>query len=76
MDNLMPYKFWSAVYFIIAFCLIGFAIVSLVQGLTSQFEGEMPAAFVFYFITPFLVFISYLAYMKAHIKLRVVAMAK
>jgi len=76
MDNLTPYKVWAAVYFIIAFCLIGFAIVSLVQGLTNQFEGKMPAAFVFYFITPFLVFISYLSYLKAHMKLRVVAMAK
>ncbi len=69
------YKFSAIFHFVMTFTLVGFAIVSLVNGIKLQFEGETIMGFLFYIATPLLVFVSYLTYQKAHYKLRVLAMA-
>ena len=70
------YKVLSAVYFIATFVLIGFAIISLVQGFVSQISGAMTTALLYYITTPFLVMGSYLTFSKGYYKLRVLAMSK
>ena len=70
------YKFSAIAHFVITFVIIGFAIVSLVHGIKVQFSGNTLLGFLFYFVAPLLVFISYLTYKKAHYKLRVLALAR
>jgi hypothetical protein len=70
------YKLSAIIYFMIAFVLVGFAIVSLVQGVKTQFAGDTLFGFALYIATPLLVFVSYLSYQKAHYKLHVLAMAR
>ncbi len=70
------YKISSVVHFLITFTLVGFAIVSLVQGIKVQFGGDTALGFMFYFATPLIIFVSYLAYKKAHYKLKVLALAR
>lgn len=70
------YKLLAVLYFFIAFLLVGFAIVSLVQGIKTQIAGDTMLGFALYFATPLLVFVSYLSYQKAHYKLHVLAMAR
>jgi len=70
------YKLSAAFHFILTFSLVGFAIVSLVQGVKMQFAGDTLMGFALYFTAPLLVFVSYLTYTKAHYKLRVLALAR
>lgn len=72
----IEYNFLALVYFLITFILIGFAMVAVVQGIKLQFGGETFIGFLFYFAAPLLIFVSYLAYQKAHYKLRVIALAR
>ena len=72
----IEYKSLAALYFIITFTFVGFAIVSLVNGIKVQFEGDTLLGFLFYFSAPLLIFVSYLTYQKAHYKLRVIALAR
>ncbi|MCX6799023.1 MAG: hypothetical protein NTW59_02935 [Candidatus Diapherotrites archaeon] len=76
LSEITKYKISASLYFILTFTIIGFSIVSLVQGFVNQFDGKTTLAFAYYFATPLLVFVSYIAYMKAHYKLRVIAMAR
>jgi len=55
---------------------VGFAIVALVNGIKVQVDGNIFLGFLFYFAAPLLIFVSYLAYQKAHYKLRVIALAR
>ena len=73
-DNI-EYNFLAALYFLITFTLIGFAMVAIVQGIKFQFGGETLIGFLFYFAAPLLIFVSYLSYQKAHYKLNVIALA-
>ena len=72
----IEYKTLSALYFVITFTFVGFAIVALVNGIKIQFEGATLFGFLFYFAAPLLIFVSYLTYQKAHYKLRVIALAR
>jgi hypothetical protein len=72
----IEYNALAALYFLITFVLVGFAIVSLVNGIKLQFAGETLLGFLFYFAAPLLIFVSYLTYQKAHYKLRVIALAR
>ena len=75
-NDKVEYQLMAALHFIITFVLVGFSIVSLVQGIKLQFGGEIFMGFLFYFAAPLLIFVSYLAYQKAHYKLRVIALAR
>jgi hypothetical protein len=68
MDSTTKYKVSAAFYFIITLFLVGFAIVSLVQGIRMQFVEDLVQAFMFYIVTLLLVFVSYVSYRKAHHK--------
>lgn len=72
----IEYNVLAAVYFIITFTLVGFAMVAVVQGIKLQFGGETITGFLFYFAAPLLIFVSYLSYQKAHYKLGVIALAR
>jgi len=72
LSELAKYKFLGYAYFILAFCMIGLSIAGFVQGLKIQFAGETIAAFLFYFSTPIIIFVSYFYFKKARQKLHVV----
>ena len=69
----VEYKIMSAAYFVLTFVLIGFAIVSLVQGFVNQVAGGLFAALFFYMATPFIILASYLTFGKGYHKLKVLA---
>ena len=70
------YKALAVIYFGVTFTLVGFAIVSLVQGIKLQFAENIAESLAFYVVTPLLVFVSYLSYKKAHYKIEVLARSK
>ena len=70
------YKASAFLYFSVTFTIIGFAIVSLVQGIRMQFSGNTPFALALYISAPLLVFASYMSFQKAYYKLRVLSMAR
>ncbi len=76
MKAKLEYKVLATIYFIVTFILIGFAIVSLVQGFVSQVAGGTIVALLYYVVTPFLVMGSYLTFNKGYYKLRVIAMSR
>ena len=76
MGEKISYKFSIALHFVLTFLLVSFSIVALVQGIRMQFAGETALGLAFYFTMPLLVFVSYLAYRKAHYQLGVLAMSR
>jgi len=76
INDKLEYNASAALYFLITFTLVGFAIVALVNGIKVQFDGDTMLGFLFYFSAPLLIFVSYLTYQKAHYKLRVIALAR
>ncbi len=76
MEEKSTYKVSVAAHFLVTFLLVSFAIVSLVQGIKMQFDGSTYISIAFYFATPIMVFVSYVAYKQAHYKLGVLALSR
>lgn len=70
------YNLMALLYFIFTFILVGFSIVTLVQGFFIQANGSMLIALAYYAATPLMIFASYFTFSKGYYKLHVLAMAR
>ncbi len=76
MKPKVEYNLFATLYFISTFILVGFSIVTLVQGFFIQANGSMLIALAYYAATPLMIFASYFTFSKGYYKLHVLAMAR
>ena len=55
----------TALFFLATVILVGFSIVTMVQGIMEQYRGIFVPAFVFYVVTIAFIVGSYISYKKA-----------
>jgi hypothetical protein len=72
----VEYNLFATLYFVSTFILVGFSIVTLVQGFFIQANGSMLIALAYYAATPLMIFASYFTFSKGYYKLRVLALAR
>ncbi len=71
MDEKKGYTIKTALFFFATVVLVGFSIVTMVQGIMEQYRGIFIPAFIFYVVTVTFIVGSFLSYKKANHMLNV-----